>query len=63
MTGSVAEFDPERGLGVIETADGTRYEFHCVEIADGSRSIPIGVEVDFEPLPKLGRWEASDIRT
>ena len=59
--GVVAEFDAERGLGTIVTADGRRYPFHCVQIADGSRDIDVGLEVGFDVLPKLGRYEAARI--
>ena len=44
-------------------ADGTGYPFHCIEIADGSRDIAVGTAVDFALLPKLGRYEAADIRS
>jgi len=60
MTGTVAEFDADIGLGVIE-ADGVRYPFHCIEIADGSRDIAVGADVTFEVLCKLGRYEAASI--
>ena len=57
------EFDADRGLGTIRSDTGDDHEFHCVEIADGSRDIPIGAEVTFEILPKFGRYEAADIRS
>jgi cold shock CspA family protein len=60
MTGTVAEFDADVGLGVVET-DGVRYPFHCIEIADGSRAIAVGTDVTFEVLCKLGRYEAASI--
>ncbi len=60
MTGTVAEFDADIGLGVIET-DGVRYSFHCIEIADGSREIAVGADVSFEILCKIGRYEAASI--
>ena len=61
MNGTVTEFDEYVGLGVVTTADGAAYPFHCVEIADGTRAIEVGSAVMFEPLPKLGRFEASRI--
>ena len=61
MTGIVVDFDATVGLGVIE-ADGVRYPFHCVEIADGSRDIAVGGGVTFEVLCKFGRYEAAAIR-
>jgi len=60
MTGTVTGFDADVGLGVIE-ADGARYPFHCIEIADGSRDIAVGAVVTFDVLCKLGRYEAASI--
>ena len=62
MRGSVAAFDEAVGLGEVETEDGRRIAFHCIAIADGSRTIAVGTPVEFELLPKLGRWEATSIR-
>ena len=57
------EFDEPRGLGVIDS-DGTRYPFHCTQIADGSRTIAAGTPVRFVVRAgRLGRWEAADIRS
>ena len=60
--GVVAEFDEAAGLGPLDGAHGARNEFHCVEIADGTRPIPTGVDVTFRALRKLGRAEAASIR-
>jgi cold shock CspA family protein len=60
--GTVTAFDREVGLGSIVGVEGTTWPFHCIAIADGSRDIALGAAVTFEPLPKLGRWEATDIR-
>jgi cold shock CspA family protein len=60
--GVVTSFDEAVGLGSITASDGTRHPFHCIEIADGSRSIAAGAEVSFDVLAKLGRWEAANIR-
>jgi CspA family cold shock protein len=62
-TGRVTAFDESVGLGVVAGTDGVDYPFHCIEIADGSRSIPVGVDVTFDLLAKLGRWEAANLRT
>ncbi len=59
--GVVAEFDEAVGLGVVRADDGSAVPFHCIAVADGSRRIDVGVEVRFRLLPKLGRYEASDI--
>ena len=61
--GHVVEFDAETGLGVVEADDGERHAFHCIEIADGTRDVQVGAPVDFDLLPKFGRWEAADLRT
>jgi len=60
LTGTVTEFDAV-GLGSVDAADGTRYPFHCIEIADGSRRIEVGTAVTFELIGKLGRFEAARI--
>lgn len=62
MQGRVVAFDEARGLGEIEDADGTRYSFHCTQIADGSRTVAVGAAVEFRVVPGLlGRWEAAGI--
>ena len=60
--GRVIDFDEHVGLGHVRADDGTEHLFHCVEIADGSRSIDVGTEVSFRPLPKLGAIEARCLR-
>ena len=62
MNGVVVAFDAAAGLGSVASPDGARYVFHCVEIADGSRSIDVGTEVSFRPLRKLGAVEARCLR-
>ena len=63
MTGTVAEFDEPKGYGTVRTDDGRDLFFHCTQIADGTRAIPVGVTVEFDVVPgRNGRWEASDIR-
>ncbi|CAN5783897.1 MAG: cold shock domain-containing protein [Ilumatobacteraceae bacterium] len=61
-TGNVVEFDDHVGLGQVEAEDGTRYLFHCVEIADGGRTIEVGTRVEFDLMVKLGSPEASALR-
>ena len=63
IDGTVVRFDVESGLGEVAGTDGASYPFHCIEIAGGSRDIPVGSVVDFALLPKLGRYEAADIRS
>lgn len=63
-TGRVVDFDTERGVGTVGSAeDGTTLFFHCTAIADGSRQIDPGSEVTYLVRPgHLGRWEAADLR-
>jgi CspA family cold shock protein len=60
--GVVAAFDEQSGLGILAGHDGVEHPFHCIEIADGSRTVDIGAEVTFDLLAKFGRWEAANIR-
>ena len=61
-TGRVTAFDEHRGLGEITGDDGTIYSFHCTTIADGTRTIAVDAEVQFEIRPgRLGNWEAAGI--
>ena len=60
--GQVRSFDEEAGHGVVASDDGEWF-FHCTAIADGSRSIEVGVEVDFALVPgHRGRREATELR-
>lgn len=60
VAGTVVAFDDKQGTGEVETADGTRYAFHCTRIADGTRNIEVGAPVTFTVVPGLlGRWEAT----
>ena len=62
QTGTVTEFDAARGWGTVTGDDGARAEFHCTQIADGSRSIAVGTTVRYRLEPgHLGRWEAAAI--
>ena len=59
--GTVAEFDEDRGLGTIDS-EGRRFPFHCTQITDGTRTIPVGTAVTFDVVPgHLGTWEAVSI--
>jgi cold shock CspA family protein len=61
MRGTVTSFDKAVGLGEITRDDGWVVPFHCIVIADGSRDIPVGVDVEFDLMGKLGRYEASTV--
>ena len=58
ILGTVTAFDGDAGLGTVCGDDGADYLFHCVEIADGTRTIDVGTAVEFSRLPKLGTYEA-----
>ncbi len=59
--GTVVSFDDAVGLGEVQRADGVRFEFHCIEVADGTRTIQPGAAVTFGLLAKLGRYEAARV--
>jgi cold shock CspA family protein len=60
--GTVSTFDERAGLGEVTADDATIYPFHCTVIADGTRTIEVGAQVDFEIAPgPLGQWEAAAI--
>jgi cold shock CspA family protein len=62
LDGTVTEFDERRGLGTVRGEDGRDYPFHATAVADGSRTIPTGIEVTFEVVAgHLGRWEADAV--
>ncbi len=62
IEGTVESFDARRGDGLLRGDDGEAYYFHCVMIADGSRSIPVGVRaVGRRSVGRLGRDEAIDV--
>ncbi len=58
LRGSVSEFDDAKGLGTVRGDDGTEYQFHCIEIADGTRTIVVGQSVWFQTLARFGRLQA-----
>lgn len=60
--GVVREFDEAKGYGTIEADGGARYFFHCTQITDGSRTIPVRALVRFELRPwHRGQREAVEI--
>ena len=59
MTGVVLEFDDDKGIGTVRGDDGRELFFHCTQIADGTRTIPVGVPVTFEVRPwHRGQYQA-----
>jgi len=61
LTGTVATFDGRAGTGTIAANDGATFPFHCIEVADGTRTIAEGTRVTFERLARLGRYQAGAI--
>ena len=62
LSGLVVEFDSPAGLGYIDSANGNRYLFHCIAIADGSREIAVGQKVLFELVVRFEKSEAWNIQ-
>jgi cold shock CspA family protein len=63
VRGIIAEFDEAKGYGTVRADDGRDLFFHCTQIADGTRTIPDGVNVEFEMVAgHNGNWEAAQIR-
>jgi len=61
-SGTVVEYDDQRGLGEVRSDDGRQLAFHCTSIADGSRTIDAGTTVWFKVVAgQLGRWEAAEV--
>jgi hypothetical protein len=62
FTGVVQSFDDRRGDGALRDDDGRLYYFHCVSIADGSRTIGVGVRARARrAVGRLGHDEVVDV--
>ena len=60
--GTVRTFDERRGIGEITSEDGDVFAFHSTAIANGSRRIAEGAQVEFDVVAGLpGCWEAAAI--
>jgi cold shock protein len=63
LRGRVAEYDDHKGYGYLDVEGGGRLFFHCTAIADGSRTIPEGVDVEYEAVTDpRGKPEAAAVR-
>jgi hypothetical protein len=61
--GVIEAFDERRGDGVFRSNLGEALYFHCVTIADGTRTIDVGAKADGErAVGHLGRDEIMDVR-
>jgi len=62
MNGRIESFDDRRGDGLLRTDTGEGLYFHCVNIADGSRSIALGASVSARrQVGHLGHDQATEI--
>jgi hypothetical protein len=63
IMGMIHSFDEHRGDGVLRGDDGQLFYFHCVNIEDGSRRIPVGVRATGERIVgRLGRDELAHVK-
>jgi cold shock CspA family protein len=63
LTGTVTAFNDSHGLGEITDSASVVWPFHCVSIADGSRTIDLGQTVTFRNGFRVARPEAVSIRS
>ena len=64
ITGVIEDFDDRRGYGYLADRNGRRFFFHCVDIVDGTRSIPNGAAASgVRAVGRLGLDEATGVRT
>lgn len=61
MVGVVADFDEATGLGVVMSNSGAGIPFHCISIADGTRTISPGTRVRYEAVFRTKRVEAINL--
>jgi len=59
--GRVGSFDEASGLGIVADAGGESHRFHCISIADGTRTIAVGTHVSFVLASRHGDVEAIDV--
>ena len=63
LTGTVTSFNDAHGLGEITDSAFVVWPFHCVSIADGTRTIEVGRTVMFRSGFRVARPEAVSIRS
>lgn len=59
--GDVTGFDEASGLGVVISDAGSAIAFHCISIADGTRTIAPGARVRFSVAFRVKRVEAVNL--
>jgi len=63
ITGVIEDFDDRRGYGYLVDQTGRRFFFHCVDIVDGTRSIPNGAAAcGVRAVGRLGLDEVKGVR-
>lgn len=63
LSGTVTAFNDAHGLGEITDSASVVWPFHCVSIADGSRTVDVGQSVKFRTGFRVVRPEAVSIRS
>jgi cold shock CspA family protein len=63
LIGDVAAFDEVSGLGVLRSDSGSEIPFHCISIADGTRTIAPSTRVRFSVAFRVKRAEAINLVT
>lgn len=63
LSGIVTAFNDAHGLGEITDSASVVWPFHCVSIADGTRTIEVGRAVMFRTGFRVARPEAVSIRS
>ena len=63
LSGTVTSFNDAHGLGEITDSASVVWPFHCVSIADGTRTIEVGRTVMFRTGFRVARPEAVAIRS
>lgn len=62
IRGVVESFDDARGYGLVRDGNDVGFFLHCVEIADGTRTIAVGTRVEGERrVGRLGHDEIARV--
>lgn len=63
LRGTIELFNEQRGDGIFRSDEGEMLYFHCVNIADGTRSINPGARAEGRRrVGLLGRDELTEVR-
>ncbi|MGD0056171.1 MAG: hypothetical protein ABSC34_12140 [Acidimicrobiales bacterium] len=62
IVGVIESFDGDRGWGLLRGEGGRAFYFHCAEIADGSRTIGVGLRAHgARVVGRLGHDEVANV--